>query len=116
MEIYERVFVPAMMEWAAPLMALTSPQPEDCVLDVACGTGALTRAAVNAIGRGGRVVGLDINSDMLAVARTIPMGGPRSVPVEWREGDVNALPFEDEIFDVVFCSFGLMFFPTRSRP
>jgi ubiquinone/menaquinone biosynthesis C-methylase UbiE len=112
-EIYEHVFVPTMMGWAAQVIALTPPQRGDHILDVACGTGALTRLVVNSIGRGGRVVGLDINPDMLAVARTIPMGGSQSAPVEWQEGNVQAIPFANESFDIVFCAFGLMFFPDK---
>ena len=113
-EIYETVFVPAMMEqWAPRVMALANPQAGERVLDVACGTGALTRVVAKSIGPKGRVVGLDLYSDMLAVARTIKLDPSSAAPIEWREGDVSALPFENETFDIVFCNFGLMFFPDR---
>jgi len=113
-EIYETVFVPAMMgEWAPRVIALANPQPGESVLDVACGTGALTRVVAKSIGPNGRVVGLDLYSDMLALARKITFDPSSTAPIEWREGDVSALPFENETFDIVFCNFGLMFFPDR---
>jgi SAM-dependent methyltransferase len=113
-EIYETVFVPAMMgEWAPRVMAFTNPQPGERVLDVACGTGALTRVVAQSIGPNGRVVGLDLSPDMLAEARKTTLDPSSAAPIEWREGDVNAIPFENETFDIVFCNFGLMFFPDR---
>jgi SAM-dependent methyltransferase len=112
-EIYETVFVPAMMgEWASRAIALASPQAGERILDVAAGTGALTRLAAKSVGPNGRVVGLDLNSDMLDVARTSGSEAT-AAPIEWREGDASALPFDDESFDVAFCAFGLMFFPDR---
>jgi ubiquinone/menaquinone biosynthesis C-methylase UbiE len=113
-EIYETVFVPAMMgEWAPRVMALAEPQPGERVLDVACGTGALTRVVAQSIGPNGRVVGLDLSAEMLSKARTNKLDPSSAVPIEWREGDVSAIPFENETFDIVFCNFGLMFFPDR---
>lgn len=110
-EIYETIFVPAMMgEWAPRVIALINPQPDEHVLDVACGTGALTRCVAKSIGLAGRVVGLDLSPDMLAVARTTTLEGSQIAPIEWHEGNVSALPFENETFDNVFCAFGLMFF------
>ena len=108
-EIYETVFVPAMMgEWAPKVMALANPQPGEHVLDVACGTGVLTRLVAISIGPRGRVVGLDLNPEMLAVARKITNSPFDATTIEWREGDACAIPFEDETFDIVFCEFGLM--------
>jgi SAM-dependent methyltransferase len=110
-EIYENIFGPAMMgEWVPRVVALTNLRPGEHVLDVACGTGALTRHAAKIVGRQGRVVGLDLSPEMLAVARTVD--GSDDV-IEWREGDVSAMPFEDGTFDIVYCAFGLMFFSNR---
>lgn len=113
-EIYETVFLPAMMgEWAPRVIALAKPQPGERVLDVACGTGALTRVVAQSMGPNGRVVGLDLSPEMLSIARTIKLDPASAAPIEWREGDVSAIPFENETFDIVFCNFGLMFFPDR---
>jgi len=109
-EIYERVFVPAMLgPWALRGLSVARPRPGEHVLDIACGTGALTRLLAAAVGAAGHVVGLDLNPDMLAVARRLHVQ-----QIDWREGSADALPFDDESFDVVCCAFGLMFFPDRS--
>src|SRR5450756_455362 len=85
-EIYEAVFVPAMMaEWAPRGMALANPRPGERVLDIACGTGVLTRLVAKSIGPNGRVVGLDLSPEMLAVARNIAPDPSGAAPIEWRE-------------------------------
>lgn len=113
-EIYETIFIPAMVgEWVPRVMALATPGPGDYVLDIACGTGAVTRGVAKSVGPYGRVVGLDLNQDMLEFARKSPLNQAGPGSIEWREGDANALPFQDETFDVVFCQIGLMFFPDQ---
>lgn len=102
-----------MGEWAPKAMALANPQPGERVLDVACGTGVLTRLVAISIGPRGRVVGLDLNPDMLAVGRKITNNSSSATPIEWREGDACAIPFDDEAFDIVFCEFGLISIPDR---
>jgi ubiquinone/menaquinone biosynthesis C-methylase UbiE len=84
-EIYETVFVPAMMgEWASRVMALANPQLGERFLDVACGTGALTRVVARSIGPNGRVVGFDLSPPMLAEARKIRLDPSSIAPIEWR--------------------------------
>jgi ubiquinone/menaquinone biosynthesis C-methylase UbiE len=109
-ELYERYLVPAITsKWAADLIERASPMPGEAVLDVACGTGVVARLAAERMARG-RVVGLDLNSGMLAVARSAPHSG---LPIEWIEGSVLSLPFDDGSFDLVLCQLGLQFFPDR---
>lgn len=68
-EVYERYLVPGILgPWTPDLIALAALQPGERVLDVACGTGLVGRLAVQRVGSGGKVFGLDINPDMLAVA------------------------------------------------
>ena len=70
-ELYERYLVPAVtLIWATDLLDRTKPRPGDSVLDVACGTGAVTRLAAN-LATSGCVVGLDLNGGML---RRRPIG------------------------------------------
>ena len=76
------------------------------VLDVACGTG---NAAIRAAQAGGRVVGLDLTPELLDSGRRL--AAEAGVAVDWVEGDVEALPFPDESFDVVLSTFGCMFAP-----
>jgi ubiquinone/menaquinone biosynthesis C-methylase UbiE len=76
------------------------------VLDVACGTGNATLPAAR---RGATVTGLDITPELLEVARA--NAAEEGLDIEWVEGDAEALPFEDESFDRVISTFGVMFAP-----
>jgi SAM-dependent methyltransferase len=108
-EIYERDFVPALFRsWGPVLVEAAEIRPGQRVLDVACGTGVLARAAADRVGPGGSVVGLDANEDMLSVARR------RDARVEWRSGRAESLPFPQDAFDAVVSQFGLMFFEDRA--
>jgi len=110
-ELYQRYLVPAITSiWAADLIERTGPNPGDSVLDIACGTGAVTRLAAERVVTG-RVVGLDLNAGMLAVARSVPKTGAASI--EWLEGSALSLPFANNSFDLVLCQLGLQFFPDR---
>lgn len=109
-EVYEEFFVPALFrEWPPRLLDAARVAAGQRVLDVACGTGVLARAARERVGERGSVVGLDLNPGMLAVARRVE---PR---VEWREGRAEDLPFPDASLDAVVSQFGLMFFEDRPR-
>ena len=105
---YEEKFVPALFRpWAEPLIAAAAVSAGDRVLDVACGTGVVTRRIAAITGSEAPPTGLDIAPGMLQVARSIDAG------IDWRHGDACALPFADASFDRVLCQFGLMFFPDR---
>jgi SAM-dependent methyltransferase len=107
-EVYEAQFVPALFRPFGPVVCdAAGIGPGQHVLDVACGTGALTLSVAERVGPGGAVVGLDANPGMLAVARRKAHG------VAWREGRAEALPFADASFDAVVSQFGLMFFDDR---
>jgi ubiquinone/menaquinone biosynthesis C-methylase UbiE len=109
-ELYQRYLVPAITSlWAADLIERAQLRPREAVLDVACGTGVVARAAAERIAIG-RVVGLDFNSGMLAVARSVPTKG---TSIDWIEGSALNLPFPENSFDVVLCQLGLQFFPDR---
>jgi ubiquinone/menaquinone biosynthesis C-methylase UbiE len=104
-EVYDAQFVPALFAHWGPVVAAEANVHEgDRVLDVACGTGALTLAAAEVVGKAGSVVGLDVNPEMLAVARRKP------VQIEWLEGRAEDLPLPDNSFDAVVSQFGFMFF------
>jgi ubiquinone/menaquinone biosynthesis C-methylase UbiE len=111
-EAYERHLVPAMFApWASDLIDSLSIQTGERVLDVACGTGVVTRLAATQAGSGGQVVGLDINPAMLVVARSVP--AVRGASVEWLEASALEIPLPDTVFDVVLCQQGLQQFPDR---
>jgi len=110
-ELYQRYLVPAIASlWATDLIDRAAPRLGERVLDVACGTGVVSRLAAERMGSG-RVVGLDINAGMLAVARSLsPSAGPS---IEWYEGSALTMPFPDAFFDLCLCQEGLQFFPDR---
>jgi SAM-dependent methyltransferase len=107
-EVYDEFFVPALFaEWPARVLTAAAVQAGQRVLDLACGTGVLARAAAEWVGTQGSVTGLDLNPGMLAVAK-------RKAPsIDWRQGRAEDLPFRDHSFDAVVSQFGLMFFQDR---
>lgn len=111
-EHYQQQLVPAMFApWAPVLVDLAGLRPGEVVLDVACGTGVVARLAAERVGVAGRVVGLDLNAGMLAVARALPPVA--GAPIDWREADALAMPLPDATFDAVLCQQGLQQFPDR---
>lgn len=106
-ELYERYLVPAITSvWANDLLDRVAPRRGESILDIACGTGVVARLAEQR-GHTGRLVGIDLNTAMLAVARA------KSSTVEWVDGSALDLPFNANSFDVVLCQLGLQFFPDR---
>lgn len=85
----------------------------DSVLDIACGTGLVTRRAAEIVGPNGSVIGLDLNPGMLAAARSL--GSPTGATVEWHEASALDLPFDDGRFSAVVCQQGVQFFPDLGR-
>jgi len=81
-------------------------EPGLTVLDVACGTGNATIPAALA---GGRCTGLDLTPELFEYARM--HATEAGVDIDWVEGDAEALPFEDEGFERVISTFGVMFAP-----
>jgi SAM-dependent methyltransferase len=113
-ERYERYAVPYVLgPWAPELVELAVLQPGDRVLDVACGTGVVTRLCAPRVGPTGQVIGLDLNAGMLAVAGTLPP--PSGAAIAWREGSATAMEIPDKSIDVVLCQQGLQFFPEKLR-
>ena len=109
-ELYQKYLVPAITtKWAEDLVDRAKPVAGEAVLDIACGTGVVARLAGKRMARG-RVIGLDLNKAMLAVARTLPSEG---VPIDWIEGSALDLPFPAESVDLVLCQLGLQFFPDQ---
>ena len=113
-EVYETRLVPAIFgPWAPLLVAQAALHAGERVLDVACGTGVVTRSVAPEVGPTGHVVGLDLNPGMLARARAFAQ--PEGAAIDWREGDAGALPFDASSFDAVFCQLGFQYFPDRQQ-
>ena len=107
---YESTLVPLIFEpYADDLAARTRALHPTSVLEVACGTGVVTRALASSLPKTCAITATDLNDAMVAHGER--MGTVR--PVNWRQADVMALPYADGTFDVVVCQFGTMFFPDR---
>ncbi|MEI7037651.1 class I SAM-dependent methyltransferase [Fulvimonas yonginensis] len=109
--LYERLLVPLIFApYAQDLAARLTALPLRDVLELAAGTGVVTRALAARLTHAD-IVATDLNPPMLAVARA----RRTARPVTWRQADALALPFADGSFDAVLCQFGAMFFPDKPR-
>jgi ubiquinone/menaquinone biosynthesis C-methylase UbiE len=108
-EMFERLLVPAIFRpWGNSLLDHVGPRPGERVLDLGCGTGIVARLVRERSGPTASIVGVDLNPDMIAVARSL------APDIEWHEGNALQLPFPDAAFDLVLCQQGLQFFRDRT--
>ena len=106
-EIYERCLGPAVFEPYAEYTArLASALAPAAVLELAAGTGIVTRELIDAL-PDAAITATDLNPAMVAWA------APRAAGATWQVADAQQLPFPDGSFDAVVCQFGVMFFPDR---
>jgi ubiquinone/menaquinone biosynthesis C-methylase UbiE len=109
-ELYDRFLVPLQFEpFAQDLAARLGKLTSGHLLEVAAGTGVVTRALARSLPRAVHITATDLNPAMLDQAKK-HAGVQRVV---WREADAMALPFPDEAFDHIVCQFGVMFFPDK---
>ncbi len=110
-ENYDRHMVPLIFEpYAADIARRAASLSPSAVLEIAAGTGVVTRALAPKLSPGASYTVTDLNQPMLDYAAL--RQGPDS-RITWRQADALALPFEDAAFDLVCCQFGAMFFPDR---
>ena len=110
--LYETHLVPLIFQaYADDLAGRIKTMSLAHVLELAAGTGVLTRALAAATSERTAIVATDLNQAMIDHARA--MGTSRQI--EWRQADAMRLPFEDRTFDAVVCQFGAMFFPDKPR-
>jgi SAM-dependent methyltransferase len=109
-ELYDTYLVPLLFEpYARDLAQRLARLPLSRVLEVAAGTGVVTRALTATLEDTVSIVATDLNQTMIDQA--IAHGTHREVT--WRQADVMALPFGNAAFDAVVCQFGVMFFPDK---
>jgi len=110
-EFYDSCLGPAWFDpFAADLAERLPPKPPGDVLEIACGTGLVTRRMRERLDPAIRLVASDISKAMLDFART-KLGEREGI--EWREADAARLPFGDGEFGAVVCAFGVMFMPDK---
>jgi SAM-dependent methyltransferase len=111
-QLYERYLVPLIHEpYVEDLSARLLRQRPSRVLEIAAGTGVLTRRLARFLAPAVAIVATDVNQPMLNYA--ITLGTTR--PVQWHQADAMQLPYPDEDFDVLVCQFGAMFFEHKAR-
>ena len=110
-ENYDRYMGPMLFEpYAEDLVERLKIRDGMRVLEVACGTGIVTRRLREALPPSAKLIATDLSEPMLVFARgKLGDGGS----IEWQQADAMALPFADESFDAVVCQFGLMFVPDK---
>ena len=111
-QLYQSHLVPLIFEpYAADIARRLARRRVSRLLEIAAGTGVVTRALDKALDDDVAIVATDLNAAMIEHARA---QGTRR-PVDWRTADAMALPFPDASFDCIVCQFGVMFFPDKAR-
>jgi ubiquinone/menaquinone biosynthesis C-methylase UbiE len=114
-EFYEPFWAHQLAPAQNRMLVLAALAPGERVLDVACGTGLVTRPAAAPVGPSGAVVGTDIADEMvLRLRETSAARGLTQITAE--RMDAENLTFVDNAFDVVVCGLGLMYVPDPRRP
>jgi SAM-dependent methyltransferase len=109
-EFYDRYLVPLIFEpYADDLVARLGDFDVGSILEVAAGSGVVTRAMAAGLPASVSITATDLSQPMIDYGRSVGT----SRPVVWQRGDVMDLPFGDATFDAVVCQFGVMFFPDR---
>lgn len=111
-EFYEKYLVPLIFDYyATDLAQRVASEPVSDILEIAAGTGVVTRALIDEIGSDVAIVATDLNQAMLDYGAAVRS----DENVKWLQADANSLPFEDATFDAVVCQFSVMFFPDRAK-
>ena len=109
---YDTILVPSLFEpWAYQLVNDNRPWNSHNVLDLACGTGVVTKELAKNVGPTGKVIALDINSQMLNLAK-LKCNEWANI-IEFIEGTADSLDISDNSMDKVVCQQGFQFFPDK---
>jgi len=110
-EYYDRYLGPVLFEpYAVDLAARVRIEAATQVLELACGTGILTRRLRRRLPLTSRLLATDLNLPMIEYAQARSDGYDG---IDWKQADACDLPFSDKSFEVVICQFGLMFVPDK---
>ncbi len=98
-------------DFGKKLVSLVSIKPEDHILDVATGTGAVLFSCAEHLGDKGSIIGVDFSEDMVKICRK----QVQQPNIQVKQMDAADLKFPDQSFDHVFCGFALFFFPSYEK-
>src|SRR5262249_3927808 len=111
-ENYDRYLGPVIFEpWAKDLVSRLASKKHERVLEIACGTGIVTRRLRDALPATIEIVATDLNPDMFEFAKP---KFKQHEKVLWQQADASALPFAGSSFDAAVCQFGVMFVPDKA--
>lgn len=96
---YDSTWASSTRQFIPPLLDAARVSGKMSILDVGCGPGYVSAAAVE---RGANAVGLDFSAEMIAIAKE------KFSQIEFRQGDAQNLPFGEKIFDCVLANFALL--------
>ena len=110
--LYDRYLGPLIFQpYAADLAQRLSDLKHGNLLEIAAGTGILTRELARTLSPHVSIVATDLNQPMLDFA-SAQFHHLRAIT--WQQANALDLPFQDQSFDLVVCQFGVMFFPDKS--
>ncbi len=111
-ENYDRYLGPVFFQpYAEDIADRLKHRKPGSVLEIACGTGIVTRRLRDALPATTEIVATDLNKDMFEFARP---KFQKTENVRWEQADASSLPFQDDSFDAVVCQFGIMFVPDKA--
>jgi ubiquinone/menaquinone biosynthesis C-methylase UbiE len=109
---YDKYQGPVFFEpYAVEIARRIDPSSVRVALELACGTGQVTRHLRNAISSDSRLIASDLSPDMLVIAKE----KLKELPIDWQVIDAQDLPFADNSIDLITCSFGYMFVPDKPK-
>lgn len=109
---YETYLGPLFFEpYAVDIAARIEKARHQTILELACGTGRVTKHLLAKLPAQGRLVATDLNEAMLTVARE----KVQDDRIQWQAADAQALPYGDDTFDLAVCQYGVMFFPDKDK-
>jgi ubiquinone/menaquinone biosynthesis C-methylase UbiE len=111
-ENYERYLGPLLFEpYAIDLVNRIQPRKITRVLELACGTGRVTKHIANTVSPETSIIASDLNPDMISIARK----KVNNLNVDWQVVDMQNISFDDNSFDLVICQYGIMFVPDKGK-
>jgi ubiquinone/menaquinone biosynthesis C-methylase UbiE len=109
---YDQFFGPLFFEpYAIEVAKRIDPTPVSIALEIAAGTGRVTRHIRERIPASAKLIASDISEDMLGEAKK----KLSHLDIEWQNIDAQQLPFSDNSIDLVVCCFGYMFVPDKPK-
>ena len=109
---YDRYLGPMFFQpYAEDIAARLNVAAHGSVLELACGTGIVTRVLRDRLPAPAHLIATDLNEPMMQIAAA---KFSENDVVEWKQADATNLPFHEQSFDAVVCQFGMMFFPDKA--